>query len=311
MRSYFILAIIMSFYIQSLGQTNPQLINFWDNSSLINPAAAHPKSLAEFSFANRKQWIGIEGAPETLYATASYCSNTFNSQIGLKIISDKIGYSDITDFSLAYSYMIRTDLTRIVFGLAGSYTNYGYDPTKIELYDQSDPYANSAYDLKSRYNADLGLEFANDKFRAGMSCNKIFSLFAQKNKPELNDNINYFYFLYRQQSNNLVNFGYGLALIQSGYTTQAELNLNSFIHIDEFSDSPIQLGVSYRTRKHIGVMGGIYITQDFKLLYTYEINQNTLGISSGGTHEFVIRYRIGRNKQWGFRNYWENQLYNY
>ena len=312
MRLYFsfILLVIQSF-LCTRAQVSPQLINFWDNSYFINPASAHPQSLMEMSFSNRMQWIGINGAPKTMRATASYYNDYFNSQLGVRFVNDKIGYSSSMEASLSYSYIIRGDYSRFVFGLAGSYLHYGFDPTKVNVFDQSDPYALMAYENNERLNADFGIEYANDYLRVGFSSNKLFDVFSRKDKLLWNNNHNYLYVLYRGQSDRLLNIGYGVALINAGPLFQFEANVNSFIRFDEFMKHPFQLGVTYRTGNHIGTMAGIYITERFKILYSYEINHSAFGLNSGGTHELIVRFRVEQPQQWGRRNYWLDQLYNY
>jgi len=265
----------------------------------------------EFSVANRNQWLGVDGAPVTYHATASYNNDELNSQFGLRIVSDKIGYSNITDVSLAYSYVIKNYYSRIVFGLAGSYSKYGFDPDKIVVFDPSDPYSQYAYESKSNFNADFGMEYIRNNLRGGFSINKMFDLFLAKNNQQWNGNYNYFYLLYRQHREDILNFGYGLSLLNSGRTTLAEVNFNTYFRYDQFSKNVLQLGLTYRTFSQISINTGIYLTENFKLLYTFEKNFNILGAYSDGSHEIVLKYRINRPKQWGFLHYWENQTFSY
>jgi len=290
------------------GQVNPQLINFWDNTYLINSASVTPKYMSEFIVSNRSQWVGVQGAPKTMMFTGSYCNTDFTSQIGAKIVSDKIGYSDITAASLIYSYYIDFAFSRLSFGLTGNYTNFNFDPTKITSFETSDPYLNFAYEVKNKINSDVGIEYTARTSKIGLSAVNLFDLFSNKNN--FNQNINYLYYVYRSQNDALFNLGYGLALINNRFNTQLEFNINSYIRYD-LDELPIQLGVTIRTWNQYAFNGGLYLGENIKILYTFELNRSDFGQQTNGTHELMLRYRINRARNWGSKNYFENLLFHY
>jgi type IX secretion system PorP/SprF family membrane protein len=290
------------------GQVSSQLINFWDNTYLINSASVTPKYKSEFIVSNRSQWVGVQGAPKTLMFTGSYCNTDFTSQIGAKIASDKIGYSDIIAASLTYSYYIDFAFSRLSFGLAGNYTNFNFDPTKITSFETSDPYLNFAYEIKNKINSDVGVEFTNESSRMGMSIENLFDLFSNQNN--FNQNINYLYYIYRSQNDALFNLGCGFALINNRLNTQFEFNINSYIRYD-LDEMPLQLGFTIRTWNQYAFNGGLYLGENIKILYTFELNRSVFGRQTNGTHELMLRYRINRGRIWGSRNYFENQKFFY
>ncbi len=304
-----ILLTVTIFPLVLFGQTS-EIINFWDNSYLINPASINPKYTSEIFLSHRSQWVGLEGAPQTYYAAATLSSEKFKSQIGVKIVSDKIGYFSLTDCNLAYSYFIRFRKSRLNFGISGIYSALALDASKIYSEVENDPVMAIRINKVSKFDADLGMEYVQENFRVGFSSNRIFGLFADKSNPNLRDNTNYVYALYRQQTDKFINFGAGLSLINNKFATLAEVNLSTFIRPDAESN-PFQLGVTYRTNKQISFQTGIYIGANLKLLYNYEIDYSPLGLRTGGTHELMLRVRIERNQQWGFRHYFENLNFDY
>lgn len=303
-RFLFILLLFQTGFIFS--QTNPQLINFWDNTYLINSASVTPKYKSEFMVSNRSQWVGVKGAPRTLMFTGSYCNSELTSQLGAKIVSDKIGYSDIMAVSLMYSYYIEFEFSRLSFGLSGNYANFNFDLSKITSFEANDPYLNFAYEVKNKINSDLGIEYTLESSKVGLSVVNMFDLFKVKNQYQFNQNVNYLYYVYRSQLDELFNFGCGFALINNSTNTQFEFNVNSYIRYD-LDEMPVQIGFTMRTWNQYAFNAGLYLGENMKILYSYELNRSVFGRQTNGTHEIALRYRISRGKQWAHRNYFENQ----
>jgi type IX secretion system PorP/SprF family membrane protein len=302
--------LITIFPLVLFGQTSSEIINFWDNSYLINPASINPKYKSEFIFSRRSQWVGLEGAPQTIYAAASLSSEDYKSQIGMKIVSDKIGYYSLTDCNLAYSYFIRFRNSRLNFGISGILSSLAVDVSKIYVENPIDPIMFMKLNNRLHFDADLGMEYVQEDFRIGLSSNRIFEVFAANDNPNFRNNTNFIYALYRQDKDKIINFGFGLSLINNRFATQAEVNLSTFIR--PYSDSnPFQLGISYRTSKQISFQTGVYLGDNIKLLYNYEINYSLFGLQTNGTHELMLRFRIKRDRQWGHRHYFENLEFNY
>ena len=305
-----LLLTVSIFPLVLFGQSSPEIINFWDNSYLINPASINPKYKSEIIVSHRSQWVGLEGAPQTNFVAAALSSEKLKSQIGVKIVSDKIGYYSLTDCNLAYSYFIRFRKSRLNFGISGIFSALVLDASKIYSEVENDPILFMRINNNYKFDADLGMEYVQENFRVGFSSNRIFDIFADNSNPNLRNNTNYLYTLYRQQSDNFINFGVGLSIINNKFATLAEVNLSTFIRPDPESN-PFQLGVSYRTNKQISFQTGIYIGANLKLLYSYEIDYSKLGLRTGGTHELMLRFRIERNRQWGFRHYYDNLNFDY
>jgi len=305
-----LLILLVSFELMS--QSNIRMTNYWDNAYQVNPASVmRRKYLAEFSLAYRNQWVGVHGAPKTLLATAVTYVDAINSQFGLKLIKDNIGYTSLTDVSLSYSYVLDLDDWMLNFGLAGTVSNSTYDKSVIDLGSVADPIVNRIED-KTIIDSDLGFEVSTENIRSGLVIQKMFNVFSASSSSlySSNENANFLYFLYRSNSDNIFNFGYGITGIQNVNIYQLEANVTAFFKYDYNSD-PLQFGISARTGSQFGAFLGMYISDNLKVLYSYDINFSGIGYESKGVHELMIRYRINRNSQWGRRNYWENNNVNF
>lgn len=305
-----ILLFLLVLTVRSMAQTSAEIMNFWDNSYLVNPAAFNPKFKSEILVSHRSQWVGMPGAPQTNYVSATLSSENLKSQVGVKLISDRIGYYALNDYDLAYSYFIRFKHSQLNFGISGTFTSLQHDISKIYSEEMNDPVIAMNIQNKYSFDTNIGMEYISGNVRTGFSSNRFLELFTQDRERNIRNNTNYLYALYRGQSTGLINFGYGMALINNSVMTVADINVSTFIRM--YSDAePIQLGVSYRTTNQLGFQSGIYIGKNFKVLYSYEIDNSKIGMRTGGNHELMLRFRFERNRQWGYRHYYENLLFSY
>ena len=99
------------------GQQAPHYAQYKYNMQVINPAFVGSKSDFNAALLARRQWVDVDGAPET----NTFSVNTrLNSGFGLgaTVISDKIGLVDNTDVNLDLSYTIPlSQYGRLSFGV--------------------------------------------------------------------------------------------------------------------------------------------------------------------------------------------------
>ena len=88
------------------GQQDAQYTQFMFNKLYFNPAYAGSKKYLCLSGLYRKQWIGIERAPQsaTLQGHGSVWKNRLG--LGLAINYDQIGFTDHINIATNYAYII-------------------------------------------------------------------------------------------------------------------------------------------------------------------------------------------------------------
>lgn len=291
-----LLIILMSCFavITAHAQSDIRINSYLENSYYINPASINKHYTAELSMVARKQWTNFPGSPRTFYATATTYFEDYNTQIGLKAFTDKIGYTSSTNIALSYAYNIK--LTKewfLLLGINGSYENLSYDQSQINM--QDDPYI---YDLSMNrhyFNSDFGFEFRHfDDLRIGFSSRNLFSLFTDNTDQEkrLQTNSNYLYIRNRSNISHFLDLGYGACGIQYGDFYQLELNFSTFLRWRD--DEYVQLGLMYRTKNEIGFLLGFDVTPQFRIAYSYDYHTGVISNSSNGTHELMLTVRLGK-----------------
>jgi len=276
-----------------LAQSNIRLNNFWEYTNYINPAYINEDYFAEFSTAARKQWLNLPGSPTTFYASGTTYIEKWHTQFGLKLTQDKIGFTSTSDIDLSYAYALKINREwRLHLGLAVSYQMLSYDLTEMNLptiiYD---PAAYEGLLSENNFNSDLGIELTNKSWKFGASSQNVFSLLSKINKQYTNTN--FLYAMYHQNTEELINLGFGVCGIQYGNLYQMEFNMTSYFKLSKDQDQ-FHVGMFYRTRNEIGAILGLNLSNLIGLSYSYDFILGGISRSSIGTHELILSYKLNK-----------------
>jgi len=272
------------------SQSHIRLNNFWNNGFSLNPAAINDSYRNSITVATRKQWLNFPGAPTDIYAAGTMYLEDYYTQLGLKVLTERKGFTQATDINLAYAYALSLSNDLVInMGASGSYQNFAYDRNMISTFD--DEYNALIYEnllFKNSFNASLGIEIAYNALKLGYCNQNVFSIFKSDN--QLNFNTNLLYLFYKQQSVNPVNVGLGASAFQYVDFFQVELNGSVFYKRDAESNE-LQLGIFYRTPLELGVIAGIDFGK-LKISYSFNYNMGQVINHSLGTHEIMFTYNF-------------------
>ena len=274
------------------AQYNIRINNILDNSYYINPAVINDEYQAIFSIAARKQWIGFPGAPSTYYATGTMYMPKTNTQFGIKVYADNVGYNTISNISASYAFNLNLNKEwQLNLGLGASYQCLSYDRNQVSTMTVDDPALYDNLLQQSNYNCDLGFELKNKSWRMGVSGQNLLSALFKENI--VLSNANYAYIVYRKKEDQLINLQYGLDAIQYGSIVQLEFSLTSFF---KFYDEPdlFHVGIFYRTKSEMGVLLGYNLSETLNLAYSYDFNVSGISQNTVGSHELIVSYKLNK-----------------
>lgn len=257
--------------------------------------------MGEVSLGTRKQWVNFPGAPMTGFASATLYLEDYYTQFGLKVMTDKIGYTFTNDVDLSYAYSMYLNTTwQLNMGISLSFQNMAYDLDKISLFngDVDDPIVFSKLMRDNNINSDIGLEFSHYEWRLGAASHNIFTLFFPIN--ELHTNTNVAYAMYRPYTRDLLSFGYGACAIQYSNIYQMEFNVTGYYR-ETMQNNAFQIGAFYRTWREMGISFGVDFKK-LKVLYNYDYNLGQIYRHSLGTHELILTYKF--DKTYNCKNCW-------
>lgn len=330
---FFAFTIIFSIgLIHASAQSKPQLSQYILNPYILNPAFAGIENYNDLKFSYRKQWVGLDGAPTTIYATfhapiakkdlknsattlygndeaskhkkqywSDYKASKAHSGIGIQIFNDAIG--PFNNFSVMGSYSYHLGISpkiNMAFGLSAGVkiTSLNIDKLFFGNSTTQDPaifYTNKI----DKYNmdADAGLLFYSARFYIGLSA---LSLIPQNlsfaDNFVVSDKVS--------RPNHYLSAGYRFPL-------NDELNLLPSLRFRYLSPEPIQtdfnaklqyrdliwVGLGYRSNYGVIGMVGINVMSKFTISYSYDYTTTQINTISNGSHEVVIGFAFKNGRK--------------
>jgi len=276
------------------AQKEPQYTQYMYNIGSFNPAYVGTVESPEIIGLYRAQWVDIPGAPTTIRGGANIPFNNEKMGLGINIVNDVLGPSTQTYFDVAYSYQIQlSEETKLSFGIDAGGSSLNIDYSKGTFEDPSDgsilggnysnfyPTVGAGLFMYHKEEWYLGASVPNfltdelyndevativeDYMQLNVIGGYVFELGEQtKFKPAF-----------------LVNYLQG-----SPVTVNLSANF-------QFIDA-LTVGASYRLDNAISGLAGFQISNGMFIGYSYDYNTNNLGEFSGGSHEAILKFYIGR-----------------
>jgi type IX secretion system PorP/SprF family membrane protein len=155
------------------GQQEPMYTRYMFNKILFNPACAGSDNHLSVNLTHRRQWAGIEGAPITQAITVHTPMRQPKVGLGLSIVKDKIGPTEMYDVNVAYAYRMNVGVNmKLSIGLATGFTNWHADWFNIELENNTDEIFQ--HNITRWFpNFGAGVYLSNDRFYAGIGCPRL------------------------------------------------------------------------------------------------------------------------------------------
>ena len=276
------------------AQKEPQYTQYMYNIGSFNPAYVGTVESPEIIGLYRAQWVDIPGAPTTIRGGANIPFNNEKMGLGINIVNDVLGPSTQTYFDVAYSYQIQlSEETKLFFGINAGGSSLNIDYSKGTFEDPSDgsilggnysnfyPTVGAGLFMYHKEEWYLGASVPNfltdelyndevativeDYMQLNVIGGYVFELGEQtKFKPAF-----------------LVNYLQG-----SPVTVNLSANF-------QFIDA-LTVGASYRLDNAVSGLAGFQISNGMFIGYSYDYNTNNLGEFSGGSHEAILKFYIGR-----------------
>lgn len=273
------------------AQQDPQFSQYMFAPLSINPAYAGSRGVMNGSLAARRQWVGFDGAPNTIAFAVNTPGKKGKMGLGLEVLADQLGPKNTTAAYLDYAYRIPLGKGKLAFGLGGGIVSYSIRWNEVEYKDQADGYALLGKTTVTKPDFKFGVYFNNKRFYIGASSTHINREVYQVVQDSLT-------FTARMSQHGFLTFGRAFQLsdklvfspsimmrsasgIRQG---NMDINLNFC-----FRDA-LWLGVSLRSEKSLVALVQYNITNHFKIGYSYDMTMNKLRTYQSGTHELVLGF---------------------
>jgi type IX secretion system PorP/SprF family membrane protein len=280
------------------GQQDPQYNLYQFNQLLINPAYAGARDGLSLAASRRQQWLDFPGAPVTTVFSIHAPLMHKSLGVGMTLIKDEMGPRDMIGGYANVAYILRLGGSwRLAFGVNAGYNRFQFRFDKLQLQTAEtspDVFANltpGALDMNS------GIFLRSKDFFFGASATHInapdvFSYQATGGTGKYVYKLNTHLFITVGKSfliNDNLLFSPSILAKNVKNITSADLNLNFFLY------KKLWLGAFYRSDYGPGALFQYYITNRFRIAYSYDTGlQDARRL--GGSHEIMIGFDFAGTK---------------
>ncbi len=297
-----IIVFILFVNLGAYAQQEPMYSQYMFNALTVNPAYAGSRKVISTSCIYRQQWLGIDGAPKTIFASFDTPVKKDKIGLGFTVTNDKIGITNQLNANFATSYQIQVfRKATMAFGLQSGITQFTADYASVDfsktstslLPDQA--FSTSVNKITPNFGA--GLYLSSDKFYVGLSAPKLI-------KNSFNGAFS--------PSQDMGNFKYGLSrhyFLTAGYLIKLNeiyklkpsfliravsgaplgIDINSNLWIKDI----LGIGISYRTSNALVGIVEVQLNSQLRFGYGYDYPLTKLSTVSSGSHEILVRYEFG------------------
>ncbi len=274
------------------------LSNFYNfNEYLINPAQAGYRNQLEGSASHRIQWQSIEGAPKTTFFGVHGALND-NMGLGLKLNIDQTDILQQFNAAVSYAYRIKLNEegSNLSFGISGMALQNSINYGDAVIGDYADDVITGGQQSGITFDAEFGILYELKKFKFGIASSHLFESGVDYDIPE-NGGTGTFervrqFITYSSYQFDL-NESWTLepfVLVRNQGPESFQFELNALSAYKEM----LYLGAGYRQEAvYIGRVG-FQITDQLMAAYAYEFGSTGVASYSGGSHEFMLGYNLGK-----------------
>jgi len=238
----------------------------------------------------RNQWVGIDGAPETLNFAIQSPVGIQGVSLGMGFTSDKIGPSSESNVTADFAYVIRvSENAELSFGIKGGISLLDLDPNKLLIYDPND------YNLAQKnYVTPIvgtGFYLFSDKWYVGLST---------PNFLETNHYNDVRVSTATEKTHLYLIGGYVFDLSDDvklkptilgkavwGAPAAIDLSVNTLLY------ERVTFGLAYRLGSAVSGLAGFQVNDHIMIGYAYDYETTELSRYNSGSHEIFLRFELG------------------
>lgn len=289
--------IIVAFFLfcnlATFAQQDPLFTQYMFNKLLINPAYAGSRENFTIDMLDRKQWVNIEGAPETFTVSAHTAMRNKNVGIGMYIVRDVLGASLNQSVMGTYAYRLYFAQSSLAFGLQFGLKYYDMNWNEIKV--KNPDYMFDPQDIRRvTPDANFGIYYQTNQYFLGISSkqllgNKYGYAIDRGGKTSFSTLTRHFYLM----------GGFALPLVDkiifrpsmmAKYTPNAplQIDVNASILFGDY----FWVGASYRSKSAFTVLTEFKISDRLRVGYSFDLYINELQKVNYGSHELRLAFEF-------------------
>lgn len=315
------------------AQQSPQYSQFLQNQYMVNPAATGVYDFMNVSLGGRLQWAGLENAPKTSYLYFAAPSDKFNlasmkrtygtirrgnksvkhptlrygkitHAFGGNFVADQFG--PFRQLKMMGTYALHLPITRdynLSFGTSLGLSNRAFIPENAQVlsvltnngvFDQTyDTYV-AGQGTQNTMELEAGMYFSGQGAFFGVSMNQLTKDFVQFGNRDFN---------FDPRMHLFITGGYE-------FNVNSQLTITPAFLVKYVRPAPVAFeiagqveyqqrywaGMSYRHKDAIVANLGLYVSDQFKIGYSFDLPITPIRRYSAGSHELVLTLMLGRDE---------------
>ncbi len=298
---YFLIICLILFAFNLNAQVffNSTHISTW-HQQFDQPALSGQSEGIRTFAAYRSQWVGLQGAPNTIFLGADMKLPLKNSSGGVFLSHDMAGATAITSAHVTYAYSIPIKSNSISIGAKLGIVNMTLDGSKLVSPSDNigieDPLISENKSSTIRPEVGIGVAFNHPIFFAHLFVNNIANFTSKLDGFDKQFNTSYGRYLG-------VGGGAEIPLSQKFSLNPSVLLRSDFVNY-QFD---ISLSTTFLKKYTFGIGSRGYNKSSFEslffitkiklpkgigLIYSYDLSINSIKLASNGSHEVSIQYII-------------------
>jgi type IX secretion system PorP/SprF family membrane protein len=283
------------------AQQDPQYSQYMFNHVVINPGYTGSKDVLSATVQLRKQWVGIEGAPQTNDISIHGPLKKKNIGVGGHMVLETIGPKRWAAAYGDFAYRLRLGHGDLGFGLSAGLISYQFDFSKISYGDQNEINQNVIGELnktQTKFDGSFGIYYHNPNMYIGYGVTHLtepqlyqITTNGGNNAASIRFNVKRHHFIsmgrgFRLSDNVIFSPSILLKSLEAPSTFNADVNLNFLLQ------KKLWVGTSIRSSKNIIIIAQYLINTQFKVGYSFDFNFGGISKGINNSHEIMISYNL-------------------
>jgi len=314
----FFLALALVAGLAQPGQAQQQSLysQYMNNNFLLNPGVAGTEDNIDVKFSNRTQWVGLEGAPRTFYASihsslGKPTRRTMRQRRRRFHAMGGVAYNDVTGptrrsgLYASYAYNIAlTRKLRMAMGISGGLQQFSVAGNELRFRDTEVVQGGQASVVPD---ANVGLWLYSPDFYLGASAAQIlgtplgFEYYRTGTESQRNVLQRHYYLTggLRVPLNREWTMVPSL-LLRYTTTSTPSVDVSAKFRYKRL----LWLGASVRTFESASGLFGINLSDNLSINYTYDLGISSLSQFNAGSHEVVLGLKLKKRSRIREARFW-------
>jgi len=292
--SYFLIFLLC--FIDAKAQFDAQFSQYWAVTGYYNPAFAGQNDKLTLSGAYSQQLMGFTNAPKSMFLGADMPIKFLGAQqgVGIALFNEGIGLFRNQMFGLQYSYKKQIGKGRLGVGLQVGTLNVTFDPTNINLGDETnDPAFPTSSVSGMSIDAGVGAYYTHPSYYGGVSVTHITSptvSLGENNQIKVDPTIYLTGGCNIKTNNPLIWIQPSFLLKSDLVSTKVDVTGRMFYN---YNDKTFYGGLSYSPGTSVAFLIGAKI-KNITVGYAYDMFTSQIG-AANGSHDLFVNYSTDIN----------------